>query len=265
MLRYICDICGTAASTVFCHTDSTYLCSGCDDFIHAEANPMAGHHFRVPIHTTTDPSSSLLCGEFAALNHCQAETSAAAAASDHFFYYGSDTPECFDDLMTLTSSCSDDVLQTSCCSHQGIQQDCDNMNVPIMHSLELDQSLNATPPWMKHPEVSTIQSSSVCAPPNFQTVPKSVSYIRPEITLSFTTKSSQHPKAKTVECLAHTAAEKPISREERVQRFREKRQAKKTRTNIKFPSKKAYAASIRPRFNGKFARKIMTKKSNQIK
>lgn len=91
-------------------------------------------------------------------------------------------------------------------------------------------------------------------------VPTSISCIRPEITLSFTTQSGPHHKEKSVECRADISAENQISREERVQRFREKRQAKKTWKKNKFPSKKAYAASIRPRINGKFARRNSDKK-----
>lgn len=172
MTRFICDICGAAASTVFCHTDSTSLCSGCDDFIHAEANPMAGHHCRVPIQTTANPLPSLFYEEFSALNHCHAET--AAAAREEFFYYGSDNGDCFDDLIAFNSSCSDDVLHSSSGSRQGIQQDYDNMNVPIMHSVEQDLSLKGSQLRIEDPEVRTFQASPLCTPPKFQTVSLSI-------------------------------------------------------------------------------------------
>ncbi|XVE54624.1 hypothetical protein DITRI_Ditri03aG0097000 [Diplodiscus trichospermus] len=41
-----CDTCQAAACTLYCHTDSVYLCNDCDKQIHA-ANPMALPHQRV--------------------------------------------------------------------------------------------------------------------------------------------------------------------------------------------------------------------------
>lgn len=41
-----CDTCQAAACTVYCHTDSAYLCNDCDKRIHA-ANPMTLLHQRV--------------------------------------------------------------------------------------------------------------------------------------------------------------------------------------------------------------------------
>ncbi|KAE8732255.1 Zinc finger protein CONSTANS-LIKE 3 [Hibiscus syriacus] len=41
-----CDSCQSAACTLFCHTDSAYLCDGCDKRIHV-GNPSALLHHRV--------------------------------------------------------------------------------------------------------------------------------------------------------------------------------------------------------------------------
>ncbi|KAI4335852.1 hypothetical protein L6164_014457 [Bauhinia variegata] len=39
-----CDTCKVAASTLYCHTDSAYLCAACDDQIHAMGSPCWAHH-----------------------------------------------------------------------------------------------------------------------------------------------------------------------------------------------------------------------------
>ncbi|KAK4257287.1 hypothetical protein QN277_006895 [Acacia crassicarpa] len=40
----LCDSCGSSASTLYCHTDSEYLCSSCDGQIHALGSPGWPHH-----------------------------------------------------------------------------------------------------------------------------------------------------------------------------------------------------------------------------
>ncbi|XWS60378.1 hypothetical protein CRYUN_Cryun07bG0031100 [Craigia yunnanensis] len=48
-----CDTCQAATCTLYCHTDSAYLCNDCDKRIHA-ANPMALSHQRVWICTACE-------------------------------------------------------------------------------------------------------------------------------------------------------------------------------------------------------------------
>lgn len=68
-----CDICHAAACTVYCYTDSAYLCHNCDECIH-EANPMVLQHERVWVCSA--------CGNAPAAFTCQADATFVCTSSD---------------------------------------------------------------------------------------------------------------------------------------------------------------------------------------
>ncbi|EOY22216.1 JHL10I11.10 protein, putative isoform 1 [Theobroma cacao] len=68
-----CDTCQAAACTLYCHTDSSYLCNDCDKRIHA-ANPMASSHQRVWI--------CAVCENAAAAVTCRADAASLCIKCD---------------------------------------------------------------------------------------------------------------------------------------------------------------------------------------
>lgn len=70
---HICDTCQAAASTVFCQTDSAYLCSVCDGCVHA-SNSLAFPHDRVWICTA--------CGHAPAAVNCKADAASLCVNCD---------------------------------------------------------------------------------------------------------------------------------------------------------------------------------------
>ncbi|XP_015883091.3 zinc finger protein CONSTANS-LIKE 2 [Ziziphus jujuba] len=75
----ICDTCQAAASTLYCHTDSAFLCSACDERIHA-SNSLAFPHERVWICTACEnaPAAVTCKADAASLCHsCDVEIHSA--------------------------------------------------------------------------------------------------------------------------------------------------------------------------------------------
>lgn len=70
---HVCDMCRSAASTVYCRADTAYLCGGCDTRIHA-ANQMALGHERVKICEA--------CEQAPAAFVCKADAASLCAACD---------------------------------------------------------------------------------------------------------------------------------------------------------------------------------------
>ncbi|CAA7018141.1 unnamed protein product [Microthlaspi erraticum] len=68
-----CDTCRSTASTVYCHADSAYLCTRCDDQVHS-ANRVASRHKRVVICES--------CERAPAAFLCEADDASLCAACD---------------------------------------------------------------------------------------------------------------------------------------------------------------------------------------
>ncbi|EEF50688.1 zinc finger protein, putative [Ricinus communis] len=64
-----CDSCHTAPCTLYCHTDSAYLCQNCDEFIHA-TNPLALQHDRVWICIACENAPATFTCQADAANLC---------------------------------------------------------------------------------------------------------------------------------------------------------------------------------------------------
>ncbi|KAE8665573.1 Zinc finger protein CONSTANS-LIKE 4 [Hibiscus syriacus] len=69
MASKLCDSCKSERATLFCRSDSAFLCSNCDSKIHA-ANKLASRHARVlvcevceqaPAHVTCKADAATLC------------------------------------------------------------------------------------------------------------------------------------------------------------------------------------------------------------
>lgn len=69
----VCDICRSAACSVYCRADMAYLCGGCDARVHA-ANTVAGRHERVVVCEACESAPATVM--------CKADAASLCAACD---------------------------------------------------------------------------------------------------------------------------------------------------------------------------------------
>lgn len=254
-----CDVCALGTAIVFCAADQANLCTNCDRDIH-EANAMSARHVRVPLpgaccasercQSTTvkaEPAKAQAVAPAAAIR--SAPGAAKPPAEDAIGF------DCFDldgtlfdmgmnfdmnglDMDFFGSAASSDAgvvptvqqpVVSAACSSEASFTEWSSMGLPVTTSGDVtaESCKSMMAPAQISPAGSSQATGAWCPPiPTVRARPAAPMMRGPE--------------------------DAPMTRNERVQRYREKRKRRTFEKTIRYESRKAYA-EVRPRIKGRFA------------
>ncbi|CAJ2675124.1 unnamed protein product [Trifolium pratense] len=285
----LCDSCKSAKATLFCRSDSAFLCITCDSNIHA-ANKLASRHHRV--------SLCEVCEQAPAHVTCKADAAALCVSCDHdihsanplarrheripltTFHHHNNTEQQFfpesdpdADVSTEEAEAASWLLQTPSnpkfpdlnASHYSFNEidatDLDFVSVDTKTDLPEQQSPGTAD------GVVPVQSQNKTATEHYSDINIDFSNSKP-FTYSYNHNVSSPSmevgivpdgnteisycgyRSTATEAVVMTAAD----REARVMRYREKRKNRRFEKTIRYASRKAYAET-RPRIKGRFAKR----------
>ncbi|XP_050237332.1 zinc finger protein CONSTANS-LIKE 1-like [Mercurialis annua] len=285
-----CDLCRAAPCTLYCYTDSTYLCENCDECIHGR-NPLALQHERVCVPTACQNAPPTLTCQADAANqgigfdtefhlsnpliHCHnkiqasplpgvvpsASTSGPPRVSDIEFMGNKSIEEEADSWLLLDIDNDGNLIDSGFdyqCQGQNDQQQFSSVHqegtgsdgVIPVQFSELKDQQNQQ---QQNIYADSWYEASKAAFTNSasSSQPNPIGY---HLTPSNVPNSYSRFLNGTTGLLPSCSLFMPQSREERVLRYREKRKSRKYEKKIRYAARKANAES-RHRVKGRFAKK----------
>ena len=86
-MRTVCDVCESAAATLFCAADEAALCRPCDEKVHM-CNKLANRHVRVGLADPSDVPRCDICENAPAFFYCEIDGSSLCLQCDMIVHVG---------------------------------------------------------------------------------------------------------------------------------------------------------------------------------
>ncbi|KAF5186142.1 B-box zinc finger protein [Thalictrum thalictroides] len=86
-MRTLCDVCESAAATLFCAADEAALCPSCDDKVHL-CNKLASRHVRVGLAAPNEVPRCDICESAPAFFYCEVDGSSLCLQCDMIVHVG---------------------------------------------------------------------------------------------------------------------------------------------------------------------------------
>ncbi|KAL5706588.1 hypothetical protein ACHQM5_024734 [Ranunculus cassubicifolius] len=86
-MRTLCDVCESAAATLFCAADEAALCPACDDKVHL-CNKLASRHVRVGLAVPNEVPRCDICENAPAFFYCEVDGSSLCLQCDMIVHVG---------------------------------------------------------------------------------------------------------------------------------------------------------------------------------
>lgn len=86
-MRTLCDVCESAAATLFCAADEAALCRACDDKVHT-CNKLASRHIRVGLAELSEVPRCDICENAPAFFYCEIDGSSLCLQCDMIVHVG---------------------------------------------------------------------------------------------------------------------------------------------------------------------------------
>ncbi|KAL0386920.1 UNVERIFIED_CONTAM: B-box zinc finger protein 19 [Sesamum radiatum] len=86
-MRTLCDVCESAAATLFCAADEAALCPACDDKVHT-CNKLASRHVRVGLAELSEVPRCDICENAPAFFYCEIDGSSLCLQCDMIVHVG---------------------------------------------------------------------------------------------------------------------------------------------------------------------------------
>lgn len=274
-----CALCAKATATIYCVNDDASLCSSCDVKYHA--NPLAARHERRPLPALNEDGGSVAGCPSESFDDVavvpQFDSAAPAAVPQQQNVGAMNTANIFDDMFAFSPSfvepTEDDYLNgPGFPSVDEIAADMLDFDcvVPSLSEDELADSLvlESSPffPSMMPIKAMKVEDPAPNAMVMVPQLPASEATFDDAMLMDdeedyeedvsddeyrvVTRRPSARPRREAAASAAVTDAPL-LTREQRVQRYKEKRARRNFRKTIRYQSRKAYA-EIRPRVKGRF-------------